>query len=110
MKQPKMLINFAWHSYCDWYIELSKTILYSNDEKSKKEVKEVSAYVFKQILIMLHPFIPFVTEEIWLKNKFDKSNKNFLMYKNWPSGKSQKRQIPKGCRENHQYYLRTQIV
>ena len=44
---------------------------------------------------MLHPFIPFVTEEIWLKNKFDKSNKNFLMYKNWPSGKIKKDQSQK---------------
>ena len=44
---------------------------------------------------MLHPFIPFVTEEIWLKNKFDKSNKNFLMYKNWPSGKVKKDQSRK---------------
>ena len=44
---------------------------------------------------MLHPFIPFVTEEIWLKNKFDKSNKNFLMYKNWPSGKVKKDQSQK---------------
>ena len=86
----KNAYQFAWHSYCDWYIELSKTILFSNDEETKKEikeVKEVSAYIFKQILVLLHPFIPFVTEEIWLKNKFDKSNKNFLMYANWPSGK-----------------------
>ena len=44
---------------------------------------------------MLHPSIPFVTEEIWLKNKFDKSNKNFLMYKNWPSGKAKKDQSRK---------------
>ena len=51
-----------------------------------------SAYVFKQILIILHPFIPFVTEQIWLKNKFDKSDKNFLMYANWPSGKAKKDQ------------------
>ena len=55
-------------------------------------MKEVSAYVFKQILIILHPFIPFVTEQIWLKNKFDKSDKNFLMYANWPSGKAKKDQ------------------
>ena len=41
---------------------------------------------------MLHPFIPFVTEEIWLKHKFDESNKNFLMYKNWPTGKIKKDQ------------------
>ena len=86
----KNAYQFAWHSYCDWYIELSKTILYSDDKKAQKEVKEVSAYIFKQILVMLHPFIPFVTEEIWLKNKFDKSNKNFLMYKNWPTGKAKK--------------------
>ncbi len=88
----KNAYQFAWHSYCDWYIELSKTILYSEDKKAKTEVKEVSAYVFKQILVMLHPFIPFVTEEIWLKNKFDESNKNFLMYKNWPTGKIKKDQ------------------
>jgi valyl-tRNA synthetase len=84
----KNAYQFAWHSYCDWYIELSKTILFSDDEKSKKEVKEVSAYIFKQILVTLHPFIPFITEKIWLKNKFDKSNKNFLMYANWSTGKT----------------------
>ena len=83
----KNAYQFAWHSYCDWYIELSKTFLLSNDKKNKKEIKEVSAYIFKQILIILHPFIPFVTEEIWLKNKFDKSNKNYLMYTSWPISK-----------------------
>jgi valyl-tRNA synthetase len=88
----KNAYQFAWHSYCDWYIELSKTILFSHDEKAKKEVKEVSAYIFKQILVILHPFIPFVTEKIWLKNKLDNSNKNFLMYTNWPIGKSKKDQ------------------
>ena len=91
----KNAYQFAWHSYCDWYIELSKTILFSDDEKSKKEVKEVSAYIFKQILVILHPFIPFVTEKIWLKNKFDKSDKNFLMHANWPSGKAKKDQSMK---------------
>ena len=91
----KNAYQFAWHSYCDWYIELSKTILFSDDKKFKKEVKEMSAYIFKQILIILHPFIPFVTEKIWLKNKFDKSNKHFLMYANWPSGKIKKDQSMK---------------
>ena len=41
-------------------------------------------------MILLHPFIPFVTEEIWLKNKFDKSGKDFLMLTNWPAGKINK--------------------
>ena len=44
----------------------------------------------RQILILLHPFIPFVTEEIWLNNKFDKSGKDFLMLANWPTGEINK--------------------
>ena len=82
----KNAYRFTWHSYCDWYLELSKTILFSENEKAKDEVRQVSAYIFKQILILLHPFIPFVTEEIWLNNKFDNSGKDFLMLANWPSG------------------------
>ncbi len=86
----KNAYHFAWHKYCDWYLELSKTILFSDNLKAKNEVKEVSAFVFRQILIMLHPFIPFVTEKIWLTNKFDNKNKNFLMLSNWISDKSKK--------------------
>ena len=86
----KNAYQFAWHSYCDWYLELSKTILFSDDEDAKDEIREVSAYIFKQILILLHPFIPFVTEEIWLKNKLDNSGKNFLMLANWPTDKAVK--------------------
>jgi len=58
--------------------------------RKPSEVKKVSSYIFKQILILLHPFIPFVTEEIWLKNKFDNSSKTFLMLANWPTGKINK--------------------
>ena len=86
----KNAYQFAWHSYCDWYLELSKTILFSDDENAKSEVKKVSSFVFKQILILLHPFIPFVTEEIWLKNKFDSNGKDYLMLKNWISGEVKK--------------------
>ena len=82
--------QFVWHSYCDWYLELTKTILYSNHKKSINEVREVSSYIFKEILILMHPFIPFVTEEIWLKNKLDNSKKDFLMLTNWISGSSKK--------------------
>ena len=82
--------QFVWHSYCDWYLELSKTILYSNDKKSIKEIREVSSYIFREILILMHPFIPFITEEIWLKNKLDNSKKNQLMLTNWISGNSLK--------------------
>ena len=86
----KNAYHFVWHKYCDWYLELSKTIIFTDNVKAQKEVKEVSTFVFRQILIMLHPFIPFVTEKIWLKNKFDNKNKNFLMLSNWIAGKSKK--------------------
>ena len=49
----KNAYQFAWHSYCDWYLELSKTILFSDNEEAKSEVKKVSSYVFKQILILI---------------------------------------------------------
>ena len=82
--------QFVWHSFCDWYLELSKTILYSNNKKDIKEIREVSGFIFKEILVLMHPFIPFVTEEIWLKNKLDNSGKNYLMFSNWISGKAKK--------------------
>ena len=82
--------QFVWHSFCDWYLELSKTILYSNNKKDIKEIREVSGFIFKEILVLMHPFIPFVTEEIWLKNKLDNSGKNYLMLSNWISGKAKK--------------------
>ena len=82
--------QFVWHSFCDWYLEFSKTILYSNNKKDIIEIREVSGFVFKEILILMHPFIPFVTEEIWLKNKLDNSGKNYLMFSNWISGKAKK--------------------
>ena len=65
----KNAYQFAWHSYCDWYIELSKTILFSDDEKAKKEVKEVSVYIFKQILVILHPFYTFCDRKNLVKKQ-----------------------------------------
>ena len=79
----KNIYQFVWHSFCDWYLELSKTVLNSENEEDIKELRQTSAYVFKEILIILHPFIPFVTEEMWLNNKLDKDGKDYLMHANW---------------------------
>ena len=79
----KNVYQFVWHSFCDWYLELSKTIYYSDNQSSQEETRSVSAYVFREILILLHPFIPFITEEVWLKNKLDKNSKDYLMFANW---------------------------
>ncbi|GAB5046135.1 valine--tRNA ligase [Thermodesulfovibrio sp. TK110] len=57
--------QFLWHEFCDWYIELSKVVLYSETE-NKEETVNCLFYVFENVLKLLHPFMPYVTEEIWL--------------------------------------------
>ena len=57
--------DFLWDTYCDWYIELTKARLYSEDEAQKKNALNVLVYVLDQTLRLLHPFMPFITEEIW---------------------------------------------
>ena len=76
-------------------MNISKTIYYSDNQPSKDETRDVSAYLFREILILLHPFIPFITEEVWLKNKLDKNNKDYLMFANWSAdiGKTDKSHI-----------------
>ncbi len=79
----RIAYQFVWHSFCDWYLELSKTVFYSENNENIEETRNVASFIFTQILVILHPFIPFLTEEIWLKNKLDKDGKDFLMLKNW---------------------------
>ena len=57
--------DFLWDSYCDWYIELTKARLYSEDVQQKQTALQVLVYVLDQTLRLLHPFMPFITEEIW---------------------------------------------
>ncbi|MBR4864672.1 MAG: valine--tRNA ligase [Oscillospiraceae bacterium] len=57
--------DFIWDTYCDWYIELTKARLYSEDADRKETAIQVLVYVLDQILRLLHPFMPFITEEIW---------------------------------------------
>ncbi|BBU40365.1 valine--tRNA ligase [Aeribacillus pallidus] len=61
----RVLYNFIWDDFCDWYIEMAKIPLYGNDEEAKKTTRSVLAYVLDQTLRLLHPFMPFITEEIW---------------------------------------------
>ena len=57
--------DFVWDTYCDWYIELTKARLYSDDADQKDTALKVLVYVLDQVLRLLHPFMPFITEEIW---------------------------------------------
>ena len=57
--------DFVWDTYCDWYIELTKARLYADDAERKQTAISVLVYVLDQMLRLLHPFMPFITEEIW---------------------------------------------
>jgi valyl-tRNA synthetase len=57
--------RFVWNVYCDWYIELSKPLLTGPDGTAKDETRAMAAWVLDEILKLLHPFMPFVTEELW---------------------------------------------
>ena len=72
-----------WHSYCDWYIEFLKPIFDSNNAKYIEESRNISALIHANILILLHPFIPFFTEKVWLDFKFNNFFKTSIMFKDW---------------------------
>jgi len=61
----RQIYEFLWGEYCDWYIEASKVALYGDDEKARERTRHVLVYVLERTLRLLHPFMPFVTEEIW---------------------------------------------
>jgi len=61
----RILYNFIWDDLCDWYIEMAKLPLYGTDEAAKKTTQSVLVTVLDQTLRLLHPFMPFMTEEIW---------------------------------------------
>ena len=73
--------DFIWDTYCDWYIELTKARLYGENEKSKLAAQKVLVYVLDQFLRLLHPFMPFITEEIWQAIPHEGK---FLMLADWP--------------------------
>ncbi len=61
----RALYNFIWDDFCDWYIEMAKLPLYGDDEKAKHMTRSVLAYVLDNTMRLLHPLMPFITEEIW---------------------------------------------
>ena len=79
------IYNFIWNEFCDWYIEIAKSRLYSQNEEEKVQVSFVLNYVFGDSLKLLHPFMPFITSEIYSKlvNYDDKD----LMVTHWPKTK-----------------------
>ena len=76
------IYNFMWNEFCDWYIEMAKVRLYDENEKEKVQVSYVLNEVFRNCLKLLHPFMPFVTSEIY--NNLVNYDEKELMISNWP--------------------------
>ena len=76
--------DFIWSDYCDWYIELTKARLQGEEEKAKVQAQQVLVYVLTETLKLLHPFMPFITEEIWQALPHMDGAGEALMLEPWP--------------------------
>ena len=77
------LYRFVWGTFCDWYLEFSKPLLQSGSEAEKAEVRATTAFCIGQVLKLLHPLAPYVTEELWEALGY-KSGDRMLMVETWP--------------------------
>ena len=77
-----VVYQFVWGTFCDWYLELAKPLLNSDDEAAKAETRKVAGWALAQILKLMHPFTPFVTEEIW--EKLGDKPEELLITSEWP--------------------------
>lgn len=75
------IYQFVWGTFCDWYIEMIKPILYGDDETAKAETRVTFAWVLDRILVVLHPFMPFITTQLW-DNLAVRNTK--LIHRTWP--------------------------
>ncbi|MCA0939436.1 valine--tRNA ligase [Salipiger pacificus] len=74
------LYGFVWGTFCDWYLEFTKPVFHGEDEAAKAETRATYAWAFDQCLILLHPIMPFVTEELWAQRERPK----MLIHADWP--------------------------
>ncbi|MFT6426693.1 MAG: valyl-tRNA synthetase [Celeribacter sp.] len=76
------LYGFVWGKFCDWYVELAKPLLFAEDEAVLAETRQTMGWALDQALIMLHPFMPFITEELWGTVQTDRG---LLAVTDWPT-------------------------
>ena len=81
------IYDFIWDDYCDWYIEFTKARLQGEDQQAKENAQQVLTYVLLDILKLLHPFMPFLTEEIWQALPHGDTAGDYLMLQRWPEKK-----------------------
>ena len=75
--------RFVWNTFCDWYLELLKPVFQGEDEQAKAEAQAVAAHVLDEIYKLLHPFMPFMTEELWTETS-DSKRDTLLVHAAWP--------------------------
>ena len=78
----KVLYEFTWNDFCDWYVEIAKTRLYGNDEGKADITRTVSLKCIRTVLALLHPYSPFITEDLW--SHFKAANALDLIVDQWP--------------------------
>lgn len=79
------IYHFIWHVYCDWYLELIKPILAGSDQAVAAETRATASFVLDRALLLLHPFMPFVTEQLWAKLGEEAGRRaSLLMLAPWP--------------------------
>ena len=76
------IYQFTWGTYCDWYLELIKPVLQGDDGEAKEEARATAAWALDQILLLAHPVIPFITEELWQKTHPARPSR--LIAADWP--------------------------
>ena len=80
------LYQFVWGVFCDWYVELIKPLLTGEDEAAKAETRQAAGWALDQILLLLHPFMPFITEELWTRfGEAGADRGSALIQAEWPS-------------------------
>ncbi len=77
--------RFVWNTFCDWYVELAKPVLTGGDEAAKRETQVVTGFAIDRILTLLHPFMPFITEELWtVTAPSETPRRTLLCHAAWP--------------------------
>lgn len=82
------IYDFLWHQYCDWYVEYAKPILYGDDAPRREQVLKVMHYVYSNALRLLHPLMPFITEELWHGMGYTSAAESIVIAP-WPKAREQ---------------------
>ncbi|WP_417594570.1 valine--tRNA ligase [Parasphingorhabdus sp.] len=84
------IYHFTWDRFCDWYLELIKPVLQGEDSGAADETRTVAGWVLDQIIVMLHPFMPFITEELWHSMAAETGGRDYdLIVAKWPQPKAE---------------------